>query len=188
MRNVIRLLLSSIRVVIFGLEDGLVSTLGVITGIAEGTQDRFIIILSGLIVILVESLSMAAGTYLSDKSEKEAHFAKRTKLAHYRHHAIHEIDKTNPAKEAWLMGIFYVFGGSIPVIPYFMFPVKEAIVISVLATLTTLFLVGVGKGKLTQTNPIRSGLEMLTVSFAAAAIGFLVGRASSIVFPNLKMR
>lgn len=61
----------SMREVVFGVEDGIVSTLGAITGIAGGTQDRFIVILSGLVIIFVESLSMAAGTYLSSKSQRE---------------------------------------------------------------------------------------------------------------------
>lgn len=61
----------SIRDIVFGLEDGLVSTLGVITGIAEGSKSGYIVVLSGLVVIFVEALSMAAGSFLSAKSEKE---------------------------------------------------------------------------------------------------------------------
>ncbi len=61
-----------IRQVVFGVEDGLISTLGVLTGIAGGTNNRAVIILSGIIVVLVEALSMGAGTYLSSKSERQA--------------------------------------------------------------------------------------------------------------------
>ncbi len=63
--------LSSVREAIFGLEDGVVSTLGAVVGIAIGTQSQFIVILSGTVVIAVEALSMAAGSYLSSKSERE---------------------------------------------------------------------------------------------------------------------
>jgi len=64
-------ILQSFREVVFGLEDGLVSTLGVVIGIAAATQDLRTIIISGLVVIFVEAISMGAGTYLSTKSEKE---------------------------------------------------------------------------------------------------------------------
>jgi predicted membrane protein (TIGR00267 family) len=64
-------LFRSVREIVFGLEDGIVSTLGAITGIAGGTQDLFVVILAGFVIIFVESLSMAAGTYLSSKSERE---------------------------------------------------------------------------------------------------------------------
>ncbi|MFC1598080.1 VIT1/CCC1 transporter family protein [Patescibacteria group bacterium] len=62
---------SSLREVIFGLEDGIVSTLGAITGIAGGIQDSDVVILAGFVIIVVESMSMAAGTFLSSKSEAE---------------------------------------------------------------------------------------------------------------------
>lgn len=65
--------LHSLREVVFGIEDGIVSTLGALTGIAIGTNSTYVVILSGFVIIFVESLSMAAGTFLSSKSEREMH-------------------------------------------------------------------------------------------------------------------
>ena len=62
---------SIIREVVFGMEDGMVSTLGAITGIAIGSQDQFIVILSGTVIIAVESISMSIGSYISNRSEYE---------------------------------------------------------------------------------------------------------------------
>jgi vacuolar iron transporter family protein len=64
-------LINSLREIVFGLQDGIVSTLGAITGIAAGTFNTQVVLLSGFVIIVVESLSMAAGTFLSSKSEKE---------------------------------------------------------------------------------------------------------------------
>jgi VIT1/CCC1 family predicted Fe2+/Mn2+ transporter len=64
-----------IQEVVFGVQDGMVSTLGAITGIAIGSQDHFTIILSGIAIIAVESISMSFGSYTSSLSEK--HIAKR---------------------------------------------------------------------------------------------------------------
>lgn len=61
-------LLGSIREIVFGLEDSLVSTIGVVAGIAAGTGDQKIVILSGLVLVVVEALSMAAGSFLSSQS------------------------------------------------------------------------------------------------------------------------
>ncbi|MFA5083792.1 MAG: VIT1/CCC1 transporter family protein [Candidatus Paceibacterota bacterium] len=60
-----------IREIVFGFEDGMISTLGVLVGIAVGTNDHFVIILSGFVIIIVESISMGAGSYLSVKSARE---------------------------------------------------------------------------------------------------------------------
>jgi predicted membrane protein (TIGR00267 family) len=66
---------ATIKEGIFGIEDGLVSTFGAVTGIAAATQDPHMIILSGCIVVSVESISMGIGSFLSTKSEIE--FKKR---------------------------------------------------------------------------------------------------------------
>ncbi len=64
-------LLDAIRELVFGLEDGLVSTMGAIAGIAAGTESGGVVVLSGLVIIAVEALSMAAGSYLANKSHGE---------------------------------------------------------------------------------------------------------------------
>lgn len=56
--------------VVFGVQDGMVSTLGALTGIAIGSQDHFTIILAGVAIISVESISMSIGSYVSSLSEK----------------------------------------------------------------------------------------------------------------------
>ncbi|MCG3204635.1 MAG: hypothetical protein KCHDKBKB_01350 [Elusimicrobia bacterium] len=60
-----------IRDGIFGLQDGLISTSGALLGIAVGTQNSSVAALSGLVIVTVESLSMAAGSYISSKSQRE---------------------------------------------------------------------------------------------------------------------
>lgn len=60
-----------IREIVFGAEDGMVSTLGALTGIAIGTSNHFTVILAGLVIVAVESTGMSVGSYLSNKSAKE---------------------------------------------------------------------------------------------------------------------
>lgn len=62
---------NNIREIVFGMEDGIVSTLGALTGIAIATENHFTIIVSGLVIISVESISMGVGSYLSNKSVAE---------------------------------------------------------------------------------------------------------------------
>jgi len=64
-------LLSGIEEIIFGAEDGMVSTLGALTGVAAGTSNRFTVVLVGMIIVAVESISMGVGSYLSNKSSRE---------------------------------------------------------------------------------------------------------------------
>ncbi|MBI5728505.1 MAG: VIT1/CCC1 transporter family protein [Candidatus Magasanikbacteria bacterium] len=61
---------ASMRELVFGMEDGMVSTLGAITGIAAAMKNHYAVVVSGFIIVAVESISMAVGSYLSSKSER----------------------------------------------------------------------------------------------------------------------
>lgn len=78
---------SAIREAVFGLQDGMVSTFGSVTGIAAATGDPKIVLLAGSIIIAVESISMGAGSYLSSKSERQINerklFEEKTELHEY---------------------------------------------------------------------------------------------------------
>jgi len=71
-----------LKEVVFGMEDGMVSTLGSITGIAIGSGNHFTIILAGVVIIAVESISMGIGSYLSSRSQEELEERKIQEEAH----------------------------------------------------------------------------------------------------------
>ena len=64
-------LLGDIREAIFGAQDGLVSTLAVVSTVAGATGDRYTILVAGIATGLAGVFSMAAGEYLSSKSQRE---------------------------------------------------------------------------------------------------------------------
>jgi len=70
---------SSIREIIFGAEDGFVSTLGLVLGMASATNDSRVVIIAGAVYVIAEAFSMSAGTYLSSKAEKEYYQSKVNK-------------------------------------------------------------------------------------------------------------
>lgn len=60
-----------IRDIVFGIEDGMVSTFGAVTGIAVAANSIETVIVAGLIVISVESVSMSIGSYISSQSVRD---------------------------------------------------------------------------------------------------------------------
>lgn len=66
-----RTLVGAIRDLIFGAEDGLVSILGLVTGVAAGTTSSSIVLLAGVVGAISGAISMAAGNYLGVKSHIE---------------------------------------------------------------------------------------------------------------------
>jgi vacuolar iron transporter family protein len=61
----------SIREIVFGMQDGILTTLGIITGVGVAQGDRASVFISGFLALLAGALSMGVGEYLGRKSERE---------------------------------------------------------------------------------------------------------------------
>jgi VIT1/CCC1 family predicted Fe2+/Mn2+ transporter len=61
----------NIRQVVFGAQDGVLTTLGIVTGLGGATNDRATILLTGFLSLLVGAISMGVGEYLGGKAERE---------------------------------------------------------------------------------------------------------------------
>ncbi len=57
--------------VILGGQDGLVNVLGIVLGVASATNDRFIVLVAGLVATFAESVSMAAVAYASVRADED---------------------------------------------------------------------------------------------------------------------
>lgn len=150
-----------LRSIVFGFQDALVSTTGVIVGVATGTGNREIVLLAGIITILVESLSMGVGQYMSEK-------------------AVHQMDKTGKHTDnvyvgGALMMISYFLGGLIPLTPMLFFDVTMAVSITILASLAGLFVLGFLKAKIVEVDPLKSAVEIAILGGITTAIGIIVG-------------
>lgn len=62
---------SNVRAAVFGVNDGLVSTTSLVMGVAGATPDPDIILVTGLAGLLAGAFSMAAGEYVSVRSQRE---------------------------------------------------------------------------------------------------------------------
>lgn len=148
------------RSIIFGFQDALVSTTGIVIGISAGVSDKKFIILSALVAISVEALSMGAGQYLSEKS-------------------VHQLPQSNHIDNlitgSLLMFFSYIIGGFIPIFPIFFTNQPLTSFLSVSFAFLGLFLLGFIKAKLFSGKVWRSALEMLIIGGLTTFIGLFVG-------------
>ena len=150
-----------LRSLMFGLQDGIVSTTGVVVGISTGVNDKAIIVLAALVAVMVEATSMAAGQYSSEK-------------------AVHQMDKTGKHTDNLYVGTFimffaYLIGGSFSIIPTLIFDQPIARVFAIVCAFVGLFIVGLLKGYLVEHRPLRSAIELFIIGSIATAIGVVVG-------------
>jgi len=61
----------SIRNVIYGVNDGLTATLGVLAGVGGATVNFHVVLVGGLAAMTASAVSMAGGAYLATKSQRE---------------------------------------------------------------------------------------------------------------------
>ena len=61
----------TVREVVFGANDGLISSLAFVSGMAGATPDRTAILMAGLAGVVAGTVSMAIGAYVSTKSVRE---------------------------------------------------------------------------------------------------------------------
>lgn len=73
--------LGRVRELVFGAQDGLVSTVALVTGVAVAGADNTIVLIAGLAAALAGTISMATGAYLGSKAEQDVQSAEIAKEA-----------------------------------------------------------------------------------------------------------
>ena len=218
-----------VRDMIFGANDGLVSTLAFVTGVFGAITDPYIVLLSGIAELFAGTISMAAGAYQSSKSELEVlereSQRKKVKKGRTPEEEREELIKFyqeegfkrgeaeaivnritiqkelpaqtstleelglapkelgNPVKAGILCGVSFGLAALVPILPFAFQALScmDALIISIVATVATLFGVGAMKTIFSRKSWVRSGLEMMGIGASAAAITYLIGKMFSFV-------
>lgn len=147
----------------FGVEDSLVSTVGLLSGVASAGMSKENILISGTVLIFVEAFSMGIGSLLSEQSADE--YEQKKAVSYLKN-----------SKAATLMFVSYFLSGFIPLAPYVFLPTSTAFFTSIILSLIALFALGAGSGKAFGTGIMRSGLKMFLIGGLAIALGVIVGQ------------
>ena len=152
-----------IRNFTFGVEDSLVSTVGLLAGIAVAGPDHKSIIITGLVLIFVEAFSMAVGSLISERSVETYETGENTSYS-------------KPFKGGVIMLLSYIAAGFIPLSPYFYSTNTNAVIASVILTLVALFLLGAVSAKMFRSKVWRDGLFTFLMGGIAILVGIVVGQ------------
>src|SRR3954471_24472946 len=98
-------LLNWLRAAVLGANDGIVSTAGLVMGVAGATTDRKAILIAGLAGLVAGALSMAAGEYVSVSTQRDT---EQALLAKERR----ELEEEPEEELAELAGIYHAKGVS----------------------------------------------------------------------------
>jgi VIT1/CCC1 family predicted Fe2+/Mn2+ transporter len=152
-----------LRNFIFGVEDSLVSSVGLLAGVAAANVSSRAILTTGIVLIVVEGFSMGVGSFLSEETTEE--------ITGESPHTLETL------KGAMIMLISYCFAGLIPLSPYIFLTGQIAIATSVLLSLIGLFILGYGTSLyFGRPHPLHRAIKMFVMGGTAVLIGILVGK------------
>jgi VIT1/CCC1 family predicted Fe2+/Mn2+ transporter len=158
-----------IRDVIYGANDGLITTFAVVAGVSGGALSARAVLIIGVANLVADGLSMGVGNYLAIRSNESARAA-----------AGLVEEEARPARHGIATMLAFAAAGSIPLAPY-LFPVlTNQAVLSIALTFSALFVIGSLRSLVTVDRWWWAGLEMLLlgvlVAVAAYGSGALVAR------------
>lgn len=153
---------SYLRNFTFGVEDSLGSTVGLLSGVAAAGVPRSTIIVTGLILIFTEALSMGVGSFLSEQSVEE--FERRRNLPW---------GESVPG--AITMFLSYLLAGLLPIAPYVVWSLPMALYSSVAAAVVGLVVLGALNAKIAHTSAVKQMARMGLLGGSVAVAGVMVG-------------
>jgi VIT1/CCC1 family predicted Fe2+/Mn2+ transporter len=210
-----------VRDVMLGLNDGLVASFAVTSGVAAAFSAARVVVMAGIAEMLGGGISMGAAAFISSRSQLEFYHSEiareRDEMARwpererdevraiYRNKGfsgrlldeivahitadperwsdvmmreelgLHHEHLEVPHRSALRVGVSYLLGAAIPIIPYTLLAPSVAVLVSAIVTIAALFAVGALKTILTSRSWWRSGLESLAIGVAAAIVTYGAG-------------
>lgn len=153
-----------IRDLVYGANDGLITTFAVVSGVAGGALSTVAVIVIGAANLAADGVSMGAGNFIAIRADERAREA-----------------ASLPEQEAfpWKHGVAtlvaFVFAGAVPLLPYLVPHLENRLIWSSALTFTALFLFGAARALVTIDRWWRSGLETLALGVVVALAAYGAG-------------
>jgi VIT1/CCC1 family predicted Fe2+/Mn2+ transporter len=148
-----------LRNFVFGIEDSLVSTVGLLSGLASEQISHDTILLTGVVYIFVEAFSMAVGSFLSEESVDDA-LGKTSKL---------------PIFGSVVMFVSFIVAGFIPIVPYLLLEGQSGLYGSIILSISALFFLGLLSNQFSKIKTKHRALRVALLGGFAILVGVLVG-------------
>ena len=157
---------NTVRAGVFGVQDGIVSTFGLVMGVAGAQVSPEAVLIAGIAGAVSGAVSMGAGEYVSVKVQRE----------------LLEVlgsgggdDNVSPNRAALANSGLFVLGAAFPLAPFLFLVGIPAVLASTALSVSALFTTGALLTRLTGRSALASGLRMLIIGGGAGIIGYLIG-------------
>lgn len=154
-----------IRDVVYGANDGIITTFAVVAGVTGGTLAPVTVLVLGVANLLADGLSMGVGNYLGIRSDERVREAQQLPE-----------QEAYPARHGIATFLAFVAAGSVPLLPY-VFPAMATnlFAASTVLSLLVLFAVGAARARVGAGSWWLNGVEMLSLGVVVGAVAYYGG-------------
>ena len=155
-----------IRDLVYGANDGIITTFAVVSGVAGGQLSQLAVLVIGAANLAADGVSMGVGNFLAIRADERAREAE----------GLPELER-DPVKHGVATLLAFVAAGAVPLIPYVLrMAAPWQLIASTAATFATLFLLGALRAFITKDRWWMTGLETLLLGAIVAAAAYGAGR------------
>jgi VIT1/CCC1 family predicted Fe2+/Mn2+ transporter len=158
-----------IRDVVYGANDGIITTFAVVAGVTGGTLAPRIVLVLGVANLLADGLSMGVGNYLAIRSDERVREAQQLPE-----------QEAFPIRHGAATFLAFVIAGAVPLLPYVFSGLStDLFALSTCLSLAVLFAVGAARSRIGTGRWWANGLEMLVLGVIVGAAAYYAGAVVS---------
>jgi len=154
-----------IRDLVYGANDGVITTFAVVAGVTGGTINPVAVLVLGAANLLADGLSMGVGNYLGIRSDERVREAQQLPE-----------QEAFPIRHGLVTFSAFVIAGAVPLLPYvFSGPDANRFAWSTVLSLVVLFTIGAARARVGTGTWWANGLEMLGLGAIVGAVAYYAG-------------
>lgn len=163
-----------IRDVVYGANDGVITTFAVVAGVTGGTLAPVTVLVLGVANLLADGLSMGVGNYLGIRSDERVREAQRLPE-----------QEAFPIRHGLATFLAFVAAGAVPLLPYvFSGLTTNLFATSTVLSLVVLFAVGAARARVGTGSWWANGVEMLVLGVIVGGVAYYGGAVVSALVEN----
>jgi predicted membrane protein (TIGR00267 family) len=175
--------LNWLRAGVLGANDGIVSTAGIVMGVAGATVESGPILIAGIAALVAGSISMAGGEYASVSAQRDSEIAvlakQREQLTNLERAGLasYADEHVSPMAAAIASFVSFAIGSVLPIVAIAGPWIEYREVATVGSVVVALALTGYFGAKIGRAKPLRAVLRNVVVSLLTMGIAYAIGTA-----------
>ena len=154
-----------VRDVVYGANDGVITTFAVVAGVTGGTLAPVTVLVLGVANLLADGLSMGVGNYLGIRSDERVREAQQLPE-----------QEAFPIRHGLATFVAFAAAGAVPLLPYvFSGVATNLFAMSTGLSLAVLFVVGAARARVGTGSWWANGLEMLVLGVIVGGVAYYAG-------------